>query len=85
MQFGTNVFHGSFDWSNSCCCHGTGCKKRKVLNFMMLLIGSVQLFGSIFSVSNYFDRRVTDWEVVYIPYITSTLKTMGFIWDGQSL
>ncbi len=59
-------------------------KNRKILNFMMLLIGSVQLFGSIFSVSNYFDRRVTDWEVVYIPYMNIHFENNG-IYLGWSI
>ena len=59
-------------------------KNRKILNFMMLLIGTVQLFGSIFSVSNYFDRRVTDWEVVYIPYMNIHFENNG-IYLGWSI
>ena len=59
-------------------------KNRKILNFMMLLIGAVQLFGSIFSVSNYFDRRVTDWEVVYIPYMNIHFENNG-IYLGWSI
>lgn len=26
-------FHGSFDWPNGCCCHGTCCKKQENIKF----------------------------------------------------
>lgn len=44
-------------------------KNRRLLNFMITLIGAVQLFGSVFSYPVYFDNNVSDWEVVYIPYM----------------
>lgn len=57
-------------------------KNRKLLNFMITLIGAVQLFGSVFSCTSYFDNNVSDWEIVYIPYMNMHYEYKGIYLMG---
>ena len=42
-------------------------KNKKALTFMAILIGVIQLFGTLFSYTDYFMSKVYYWEIFYMP------------------